>query len=76
MLAVMKKRLSADIRNAVGRYVTIEESDNDTDSTEETNPEYSQPILTELVLPGASLCDDPKMWRLKHLMGDHRRSLG
>jgi hypothetical protein len=75
MLALMKKRLSADVRNAVGRYVNIEEPDSDADSIDETNLEYSQAILSELVLPGASLSDDPKMWRLKHLMDDSRTSL-
>ncbi|KAG9195248.1 hypothetical protein G6011_00368 [Alternaria panax] len=75
MLALMKKRLSADARNVVGRYVNIEERDNDADSIDETNLEYSHPILSELVLPGTSLSDDPKIWRVKHLMDDFRRKL-
>ncbi|KAI4948592.1 hypothetical protein J4E91_006018 [Alternaria rosae] len=76
MLRVMKRRLSADVRNAVGRYVTIEETDNDADPMDEANLEFSHPILSELILPGTSLSDDPKSWRLKNLMDDPRRYSG
>jgi len=76
MLMVMKKRLSADVRNAVGRYVTIEETDGDTDPMDETDLEFSHPILSELILPGTSLSDDPKSWRLKNLVDDPRRYSG
>lgn len=76
MLMVMKRRLSADVRNAVGRYVTIEETDNDADPMHEANLEFSHPILSELILPGTSLSDDPKSWRLKNLMDDPRRYSG
>jgi hypothetical protein len=75
MLTILKKRLSVDARNAVGRHVAIEELDNDTDSIDEMNAEYSQ-ILSELVLPGSSLSDDPKRWRLKNLMDEPRRGSG
>jgi hypothetical protein len=75
MLTILKKRLSVDARNTVGRHVAIEEPDSDTDSIDEMNAEYSQ-ILSELVLPGASLSDDPKRWRLKNLMDEPRRGSG
>ena len=75
MLALMRKQLSAEIRNTVGRYVTIEEPESDTGSIDETNFEYSQPVLSELVLPGASLSEDPKTWRIKHLMDDSGKIL-
>ncbi|KAH8632172.1 hypothetical protein IG631_13855 [Alternaria alternata] len=75
MLALMRKQLSAEIRNTVGRYVTIEEPESDTESIDETNFEYSQPVLSELVLPGASLSEDPKTWRIKHLMDDSGKIL-
>ncbi len=76
LLTIMKKRLSVDVRNAIGRHVAIEEPDSDTDSVDEINTEYSQQILSELVLPGASLSDDPKRWRLKNLMDEPRRGSG
>lgn len=76
MLMVMKKRLSADVRNAVGRYVTIEETDSDNDSMDETDLEFSHPIRSELILPGTNLSDDPKSWRLKNLVDDPRRYSG
>ena len=75
MLSILNKRLSVDARNTVGRYVAIEEPDSDTDSIDEMNAEYSQ-ILSELVLPGASLSDDPKRWRLKNLMDEPKRGSG
>ena len=75
MLALMRKQLSAEIRNTVGRYVTIEEPESDTGSIDETNFEYSQPVLSELILPGASLSEDPKTWRIKHLMDDSGKIL-
>ena len=75
MLTLMRKQLSAEIRNTVGRYVTIEEPESDTESIDETNFEYSQPVLSELVLPGASLSEDPKTWRIKHLMDDSGKIL-
>jgi hypothetical protein len=73
MLTVLKKRLSADVRNAVGRYVTIEELDSDIESVDESSLEFWYPILSELVLPGTSLSDDPKAWRLKNLIDDPRK---
>lgn len=75
MLALMRKQLSAEIRNTVGRYVTIEEPDSDTESIDETNYEYLQPVLSELVLPGTSLSEDPKTGRIKHLMDDSGKIL-
>ncbi|KAI4615382.1 uncharacterized protein J4E87_009275 [Alternaria ethzedia] len=76
MLMIMRKRLSADVRNAVGRYVSIEETDSDTDPMDETDLGFSHPILSELILPGTSLSDDPKSWRLKNLVDDPRRYSG
>ncbi|CAN9363047.1 unnamed protein product [Alternaria sp. RS040] len=75
MLALMRKQLSAEIRNTVGRYVTIEELDSDTESIDETNYEYLQPVLSELVLPGTSLSEDPKTGRIKHLMDESGKIL-
>ncbi|KAI0573231.1 hypothetical protein TUN199_07659 [Pyrenophora tritici-repentis] len=73
MLAVMKDRLSVDVRNAVGRHVSHDDPDSEFESLEELSTEQSKPIISELVLPGTNLNEEPKMWRLANLADEARR---
>jgi len=73
MLAVMKERLSADVCNAVGRHISNDEPDGEPESLEELSTEQLQPMISELVLPGTNLNDEPKVWRLANLADKARR---
>jgi hypothetical protein len=67
LLAIMKKRISADVRNSIGQALTSEDLDSDTDSTDEWIAGQSQRIVSELVLPGVRFNEDPKPWRLANM---------
>lgn len=73
MLAVMKERLSVDVRNAVGRHVLNDEPDGEPESLEELSMEHLLPMISELVLPGTNLNDEPKKWRLANLADEARQ---
>ena len=72
MLAVMRERLSTDVHIAVGRHV-LHEPDGESEILEELTTKQSQPMISELVLPGTDLHEDPKMWRLGNLVDEARR---
>jgi hypothetical protein len=68
---VMKKRASTDIRHAITQYVTPDEPDTpELEPTDEPNAEHLPPILSDFVLPGASLSEDPKKWKLAHMANE------
>ena len=73
MLAVMRERLSADVRNAIGRHVLYDDPDGEPELVEELITKQSQPMISELVLPGTDLNEDPKVWRLGNLADEARR---
>ncbi|KAE8847633.1 hypothetical protein PTNB85_01476 [Pyrenophora teres f. teres] len=73
MLAVMKDRLSVDVRKAVARHVPHDDQDSESEWLEELSTEQSKPIISELVLPGTNLHEDPQMWRLANLADEARR---
>jgi hypothetical protein len=68
ILAVMKKRSSAEVCHAITRYVTPEKLDTpELKVTDETDAEHFPPILSDFVLPGASLSEDSKRWKLVNM---------
>ncbi|RMZ71889.1 hypothetical protein GMOD_00009240 [Pyrenophora seminiperda CCB06] len=74
VLAVMKDRLSDDVRNAVGRHATHDDADSESESVDESSTEQAKPIISELVLPGTNLNEEPHGWRLASLLDGARRS--
>jgi hypothetical protein len=74
ILAVMKKRVGPDIRSAVVRHISFEEPGSpDSEVSEDSTFEHPPPILSDLVLPGASLSEDPKRWKLVNMAEELRR---
>jgi hypothetical protein len=74
VLAVMKKRSSTEVLHAITRYVTPEEADTpELEATNEPTAEHLPPILSDFVLPGASLSEDPKRWKLANMASELRR---
>ncbi|KAF1838865.1 hypothetical protein BDW02DRAFT_487968 [Decorospora gaudefroyi] len=73
LLAILKKRLSAEVHDAVARYTAPDDLDTKSEATFESTVGELQPVPSEFVLPGADLCQDPKPWRLGNLAEQLRR---
>lgn len=63
VLGVMKNRLSVENRNIVGQYVTLNDTDADSEPTDR-----SQIITSDYVIPVVNLNEDPEAGRLANMV--------